>query len=182
MALKKIVVSGNRVALGGTNKTTGKANPTTIQGYFLGTSVENGANGEYNVHTLKTDKGEIGVFGKTNLDRALKQVNVGEFVLIEYKGLTQEKAEKRSSHKFDVSVDAEDIYTTEETVETSSHDADVSEAYEEAEESDIDADEEAQDTAPPARAVAPKKAAPVADAARQAKVKALLSKGKSATN
>lgn len=72
-------------ALGGINKQTRKANPTTVEGYYLGTrqvDSKKSKSGKADIHFLQTPKGNLGVWGKTDLDRKIRTVPVGTMVRV----------------------------------------------------------------------------------------------------
>src|SRR3954468_6708897 len=78
------------IALGGRNKKTGKANPTSAEGYFLGSrqvDSKKSKNGKASIHFLQTAEGNLGVWGKTDLDRKLSAVTPGTMVRITQSGM-----------------------------------------------------------------------------------------------
>lgn len=73
----------NAIALGGRNKKTGKANPTSVEGYYIGTrkvDSKKSKTGQCDLHFLQTQDGNLGVWGKTDLDRKLRTVSPGTMV------------------------------------------------------------------------------------------------------
>lgn len=70
------------VALGKTNKATGKPYPKQAEGYYLGNRTVANKRGESKIHFLKTAKGNLGVWGTTDLNRKLSQVVAGTMVRI----------------------------------------------------------------------------------------------------
>lgn len=181
-------------ALGGRNKQTGKANPTNIEGYFIGSkSVQSkkSKTGEAKLHILKTSKGNVGVWGKTDLDRKMLGVTVGAMVRITQSGKVA--TPNGDMYKFKVEVDKENTIDvdlpksladgiSEDGTEPSRPNSDYGADEEEySEDEAVDSDEQAEDEVPPARAAAPKAPAKTPSAARQAEIKALLSKNRSKT-
>jgi hypothetical protein len=184
-------------ALGGVNKKTGKPNPTRMEGYFLGSrEVESkmSKTGTAKIHFLETSKGKVGIWGKTDLDRKLKQVTPGIMVRITQDGKVNLPG-KQPMYKFRVEVDAENTIEvaaqeessvqSEEYSETGLEDvqnagADLSDDSELIDDNFEDTleDETPADEQPPARPKPPARAASTPDAARQAKVKELLAKGR----
>ena len=66
------------ISLGGMNKKTGKANPKSVEGYYLGKkSIEDRKkkSGVSYIYILQTDKGNVGVWGKTDMDRKMHIVS-----------------------------------------------------------------------------------------------------------
>lgn len=70
------------VALGKTNKETGKPYPKQAEGYYLGSRKVENKRGESFIHFLQTSKGNLGVWGTTDLNRKLGQVAPGVMVRI----------------------------------------------------------------------------------------------------
>lgn len=188
-------------ALGGINKKTGKPNPTKVEGYYLGTrQVESkmSKTGFANIHFIQTSKGNVGIWGKTDLDRKIKQVTLGYMVRITQSGM-QTIPGKKPMYKYVVESDDEN------TIEVAAPEASSLEASNEDVNSDFDGqgaagyeeesdtqgygdeafddtdpgeEEQLADEVPPARATRPARPAATPDAARQAKVKELLAKGR----
>ncbi len=196
MAFKEVADLDAEVttALGGFNKKTKKPNPTKAEGYFLGSKVTKSPkskNGEAMLHILKTDKGNLGVWGKTDLDRKLRSVAVGTMIRITQNG--QVPTVNGDMYKFKVEVDTENTLdiselpsqantpysATEDGAEYSAESESEDEEY--AEDPEVDADESAEDEVAPPRAAAPKAPAKAPSAERQAKVQALLNKQRSRT-
>lgn len=78
------------ISLGGINKKTGKKNPGTVEGYYLGSrKVESkrAKNGFSYIHFLQTAKGNVGVWGKTDLDRKLTLVTPGTMIRASHSGM-----------------------------------------------------------------------------------------------
>lgn len=91
MAFKEVQDLGcdATVKLGGVDKKTGKKNPTQVEGYFLGTreiDSKFSRTGKAALHVLQTPKGNVGVFGKTDLDRKMNAVTPGTMIRITQKG------------------------------------------------------------------------------------------------
>jgi len=70
------------VALGKTNKETGKPYPKSAEGYYLGSRKVENKRGESFLHFLQTSKGNLGVWGTTDLNRKLGQVTPGTMVRV----------------------------------------------------------------------------------------------------
>lgn len=74
-------------ALGGKNKKTGKPNPTKAEGYYLGSrkvDSKKSKDGKAYIHFLQTSKGNLGVWGKTDLDRKLTTIAPGTMVRVSF--------------------------------------------------------------------------------------------------
>src|ERR1035437_1599758 len=109
MAFKEIASldADNTTALGGINKKTGKPNPKTAEGYYLGTrTVESkmSNSGEAKIHFLQTSKGNLGIWGKTDLDRKIATVTLGAMIRITQTG-KQAVPGKQDMYKFKVEID-----------------------------------------------------------------------------
>lgn len=169
-------------ALGGRNK-EGKPNPTQVEGYFIGSKdVESrkSKTGKAKLHILLTAKGNVGIWGKTDLDRKMLNVTPGVMVRITQNGKVP--TPNGEMYKFKVEVDSEN--TTEVAVQTSGSSEEEDSGYSGNEgfgESEVFEDELAADEVQYVAPRAPAKGTATApDAARQAKVRALLaSKNKS---
>lgn len=152
------------IALGGKNRETGKKNPTEAEGYYLGSrKVESkkSKSGFSYIHFLQTVAGNLGVWGKTDLDRKIAQVTPGTMVRITQTGMTP--TPNGDMYKYKVEQD------TESTIEVNLSEATPTEGVEE--EVQEEEQEQEEDTALAAQQAA----------ARKAKVEALLNKGKTKT-
>ena len=170
------------VSLGGFNKKTKKNNPTKAEGYYLGskkTDNKKSKNGFSYLHVLQTEKGKIGVWGKTDLDRKLLTVEPGTKVRITQSGTVP--TPNGDMYKFKVEADSEDAIEVGALAaqnEADPADAEDSGEYSEEgtdaeaiDEEDVEAYEEAEEE------TTVSKAAAAATAARQARVQGLLNKG-----
>jgi hypothetical protein len=185
MAFKEVndLDTNNTIALGGLNKKTGKPNPKSLEGFFLGRKdVESklSKNGLCSVYILKTPDGNVGVWGKTDMDRKMVGLNPGVLIRISFTG-TQKIPGKNDMYKYKVEVDEEqciEVQSAEPDQEEASDgcsDSDLPSEPEEQEcEAGVDEDEEEVDVVPPPRAQPPKKVAATPSADQQARVKALL--------
>lgn len=70
------------VALGKINKETGKPYPKSAEGYFLGSRTVESKRGDSKLHFLQTSKGNLGIWGTTDLNRKLSQAAPGVMVRI----------------------------------------------------------------------------------------------------
>lgn len=178
-------------AIGGVDKKSGKKNPITIEGYFIGTkevSSPKSKTGLASLHVIQTSKGNVGVWGKTNLDQKMKTVSPGFMTRISFVGMQETK--NNPMYKYKVEVDENNTIDVSGVSESSvsggseepgfnSASDDHSYNYEAAEENDALGEEAPLDEPPLARAVAPKVRPTAAiDAARQAQTKALLDRNR----
>ncbi len=96
------------ISLGGRDKKTGKPNPTSITGYYIGTREFDSKFGRSKIHILQTAKGTVGVYGKTDLDRKMTAVTAGWSVRITQNGSTPTN-KGNDMLKFKVEVDKENF-------------------------------------------------------------------------
>lgn len=187
MAFEKInsLDSDVSINLGGVNKKTGKPNPKTVEGYYLGTKtgIPNKFNAEKPdcLHILQTPKGNVGVWGKSHLNPQMSKAIPGCMVRISFTG-TRPSKKGNDQLLFTVEQDTNNSINVESLATSEDTGYSASEEYSEgtnAEGSDDSVGEvfgslqEGLDN-PYIPPVAPKAAAKAPDAARQAKVAALL--------
>jgi hypothetical protein len=166
-------------ALGGTDRRTGKKNPSQVEGYYLGfkeTASAKSKTGTSKLHILQTPKGNLGVWGKTDLDRKLTGVKAGTMVRLTHTGMQATKNGEMYKYKVEVDEDNTiEVDASENQPIDSAHSG-----YEEPESfSETDEDEPALDEVPYTPAARPAKAAATPSAANQAKVQALLAGNRS---
>ncbi len=96
------------ITIGGFVKKTGKKNPTQIEGFYLGKREVTG--GKFTrpgkkdrIYFLQTADGNVGVWGKTDLDRKMDAVTPGTMIRIGYAGMTP--TPNGDMHKYKVEVD-----------------------------------------------------------------------------
>lgn len=95
-------------ALGKRNKQTGKTDPETAEGYYLGSrTTDTGKFGPSKLHFLKTPKGNVGVWGKTDMDKKLSDVIPGTMIRISTNGSRETKF--GIQHLFKVEVDNDNV-------------------------------------------------------------------------
>lgn len=148
------------IAIGKTDK-QGKPYPKQAEGYYIGKRQVEGKRAVSNLHFLQTAKGNLGVWGTTDLDRKLLQIHPGTMVRITSTGtkptpngdMYTYKVEQDSSNTIDVQ-SLSDMASYEEPSYT---------------DEGPDDEEEFDD------------AALAAQAERKARTEALLKRGKSAT-
>lgn len=179
MAFKTVVAldADTTISLGGVNKKTGKKNPTSAEGYYLGSRQvpsTKSKSGFDTLHFLQTPKGNLGVWGKTDLNKKLATVTPGNMIRMSFSKMVPTK--NGDMYSFTVEFDAEnsiDVSNLESAPEVEA--ADDLDAFVDdtaAEEYD---DTEVEEEAPPVR----RSASPTAGSAeRAARVQALLGKNK----
>lgn len=158
------------VALGGINRKTGKKNPTSAEGYYLGNRPVTNKTGESKLHFLQTPKGKLGVWGKTDMDKKLASVVPGTMIRISFTGM--QPTPKGDMYKFKVEVDDAN------TIEVNAATAGTNEAYDDGagdDEGAFDTDEVDEQDEDDSQTQA------LAALERKKKVEALL-KGKTAKN
>jgi len=179
MAFKAVtdLSTDTTISLGGFNKKTGKNNPTSVEGYFLGArKVESkkAKSGYAFIYTLQTSKGNIGVWGKTDLDRKMESVQPGHMVRASFDKMVA--TPNGEMYKFKVEVDADNtIEVSSAAPKTNSYKTEASsnndeyESNEDIPENNYEEEEAEQQAA-------------LAAAERKAKVDALLKSNKGSTN
>jgi hypothetical protein len=154
------------IALGKTNKETGKPYPKQAEGYYLGSrSVEN-KRGESKIHFLQTPKGNLGLWGTTDLNRKMANAPIGSMVRITSTGTKATPNGEMYTYK----VEVDDTNTIE--VAAPAEETAAKSNYHDDEEADLDdvlGEGPGYEDETPAPAL-------VASSDRQAKVKELLAK------
>lgn len=151
MAFQQVQVldADNVIALGGVNKKTGKKNPTQVEGYYLGArEVESrkSKDGKAKIHFFQTSKGNIGVWGKTDLDRKLSSVGAGTMVRATFSGMKPTPNGEMYSYKVEhdpenaIEVSLSD--SNDSDSDSSSEDTTSNDSYEESEETSTEDDED----------------------------------------
>lgn len=175
MAFKEVsdLNADTTVSIGGLNKKTNKKNPTSIEGYYLGSKQvadKKKKSGVSYIYILQTPKGNVGVWGKTDLDRKMLAAPVGNMVRISHDGMVN--TPNGEMYKYKVAYDPEntiEVTGAQEANETSFGTSSVDDEDAGYEEETEDEDESY------ARVTAPVAAMSASD--RKAQVEALL-KGK----
>jgi hypothetical protein len=166
------------VALGKRDKKTGKEYPKQAEGYYLGNRTVQNKRGESLIHFLKTPKGNLGLWGTTDLNKKLSQIAAGTMVRVTSTGtkptpngdMYTYKVEADKSNTIEVSV------ASAEAADDSGSDETAYEAGSSYEgDGDAASDEDGDDNE------AVYAAAAVSAAERKAKVEALLRGAKSKT-
>lgn len=108
MAFKTVtdLSTDTMVSLGGFNKKLGKPNPTSVEGYYLGSrKVESkkAKTGFAFIYTLQTSKGNIGLWGKTDIDRKMEGVTTGSMIRVSFDKMVA--TPNGEMYKFKVEVD-----------------------------------------------------------------------------
>lgn len=163
------------LSLGKLNKKTGKTDPKTVEGYYLGSrKVTTTKYGDSLIHFFKTAKGNVGVWGTGDLNRKLQNIRVGTMAKAEFVGMKDTpRGEMRS---FKVFQDKNNTIEVEINVSAPVEyaDEDTATSYDEASgEDENDRAYEDEDTLPQGQAQVQ-----LSSAERQAKVQALLNKNK----
>lgn len=137
MAFQKVRVldSDVTISLGKLNATTGKTDPKSIEGYYLGFKNVETSFGETKLHHFETQSGVVAVWGAHKLDSGLSQVSIGNMVRAEFTGLGKASKGRKPSRQFDIQQDPDNkidvlpmssALQTFETVEQDSGDEDSS--------------------------------------------------------
>jgi hypothetical protein len=103
-ALVTLDFDGEATQLGGINKTTRKANPTQVEGYYIGFKSTESKYGPSKLHVFQTREGNVGVWGKSHLDAQLGQVTPGTMVRATFIG-TVKSSKGNDMLKYKIEVD-----------------------------------------------------------------------------
>lgn len=187
MAMKRKVqlTAENAIQLGGVDK-QGKSNPKSIEGYFLGSKeTPDSGYGPGKLHIFQTEKGSVGVWGKTNSDRLLSADHLGQRLILTFTGMSKPKKGKRPAYLYNLDFDVEDTIDVSgvsvQEAELTSEPEDSEASSEEVTFSDEDTEALIEEALAPApqRASAPVKGTPAASSSEsQAKTLALLARAK----
>jgi hypothetical protein len=94
------------ISLGGFNKKLKKDNPTSIEGYYLGSREvpdQKKKSGFSYIHVFETPKGAVGVWGKTDLDRKIMNVPLGTMTRAEFDRMVP--TQNGEMYKYKVAID-----------------------------------------------------------------------------
>lgn len=169
------------ISIGGENKKTRKQNPKSIEGFYLGSKTvksPKSKSGEAKIHIFQTAKGDVGVWGKTDMDRKMGTATPGAMTRVAFDKMKSTPNGDMYTYK----VEQDDSFTIEvEGLQTSANDignnddndsdGSYSEQSKEYNDDDDTATEDEEDAV---------QAAALAAQERKAKVQALLNKGKGA--
>lgn len=117
--------------IGGTNKTTGKPNPTKIEGYFLGTKETVSDYGPGKLHVFQTASGNVAVWGKSNSNRLLTKDLIGQMVELTFTGMGKPAKGRQPAYEYKVRHDEDNLIDVAEPA------AEETEAEPEHEEQDL---------------------------------------------
>lgn len=168
------------IKLGGNDNTTGKANPTSIEGYFLGSKDTQSDYGPGKLHVFQTPEGTVGVWGKTRLNSLLTSDIRGQMVKATFTGMiAPSKKGRKPSYGYQVQHDEDN------TIDVSGVDLSAAEPSESDEESNNQyvsnsgPQDEEEDEAPIAASVHPTTRTVLAPASeRHAAIQAVLNRRK----
>lgn len=158
-------------AIGGTNKETGAKNPISIEGYYIGTRQvpsKKSKTGLAALHILQTASGNVGVWGKTNLDQKMPSVLPGQLIRVSFVGMVE--TPNNPMYKYKVEVDADN------TIQVASSEgvADSTERYDTSNNEDTLVDDYATEEPSPQPVRRPSSPAQPASAAQQSAVRSVL--------
>ena len=106
MAFQKVRVLEADVtySLGKLNK-TGKTDPKSIEGYYLGKRNVETPLGESTLHYFETQSGVTAVWGTTKLNSGLTQVKLGNMTRVEFVGIGKPSKGKQGARLFEIQQD-----------------------------------------------------------------------------
>lgn len=170
MAYEKVnsLDADRTITIGGYNKKTKQENPTSAEGYYLGSRITTGGKyGPSELHIIQDKDGNLGIWGKTNLTKQIKQVTPGCMIRITYKGM--KNTTNGEMHMYEVEQDKKnfiDVSNLAEASEVDDEGGDVNEDTEGLDNEETDDNDNEPVTLP--------KGNTTTAAERQAKVAALL--------
>lgn len=175
------------VTLGGVNKTTGQKNPTELEGYYLrveGRPNKYNKNKPQNFYVFQTKDGEVGLYGKAGLDKEMKKAVAGRMTKVVNTGQTLDTGMGNPMIVFKVFQDRSNTINVDEfnppaQSESTSSGSDASDDLEASGSGDWGDVDDTEEDLPPPRPQAPRTPASTPSADKQARVQALLSKGRS---
>jgi len=115
------------IAIGKVNKETGKPYPKQAEGYYLGSRKVENKRGESTLHFLQTPKGNLGVWGTTDLNRKLGAAPVGAMVRVTSTGTKATPNGDMYTYKVEVDSDNSIEVAASDSAQESFDDLDESE-------------------------------------------------------
>lgn len=158
-------------ALGKKDK-SGKPYPKQAEGYYLGSRTVKGSRGDSTLHFLQTPKGNVGLWGTTDLNRKLGSATPGTMVRVTSTGT--KPTPKGDMYTYKVEVDADNTIEVANFASGSDNDSLESVNADDSDTSYNAAEEESNEDAEQDALLAAQEAAAI----RRAKVQAMLNKGK----
>ncbi len=175
----KLDSNGDAITIGGINKKTKKANPKSVEGYYLGFRNVETDLGTSKLHFFQTEDGNVAVWGKTDMNNQLSDNDLGVMTRITHTGSKPSGKGKNPMITYDVEVDKENSIEVDGTAlqlgsdqDAGEEEAPSDEPYDEGEPEEEEAP--VAEEAPPSRPRAPQRAAQPPSSAQQAKVQKLL--------
>lgn len=181
MAFKKVqnLNPDTMISLGGINKKTGKKNPVSVEGYYLGRNQfedRKKKSGIGYTYVFQTEDGSVGVWGKTDLDKKMSGATPGQMMRLTF--LNMRKTPNGDMYVYEVEFDPEN---TIEVAAVSDNDSSEESEQDDDSASDDPDGSDANDDYKADTSDAAQLAAQEAAEARKVKVQALLNgKGKKA--
>ena len=156
------------IKLGGVDE-KGRPNPTSIEGYFLGTKETESDFGPGKLHIFQTADGNVGVWGKSRMNGLLTSNHIGQMCLLTFTGMGKPSKGRKPPYLYKLQFDKDN------TIDVSGIDVNAAVVEDDVDYGSYDNEEETPaDEVPPTRAVAPKRAAATPSASSQARTQALL--------
>lgn len=180
MAFKQVtdLDAETTIAIGGTNKKTGKANPSSVEGYYLGArevDSKKARSGKCSIYYFQTPKGNVAVWGKTDMDRKMVGVIPGTMTRVSFDKMVPTPNGDMYKYKVEFDPDNTIEVTTLSVVANSSDYGDIAERSDTPTEGDIGETEDNTSDEDAEQAAA---LATLERVAAQKRVQALLNKNK----
>lgn len=95
------------------NKDSSTSNPTSVEGYFLGTKdVPDNGYGAGKLHMFQTKAGVVGVWGKANSNRLMTPDLVGNMCLLKFTGMGEKRKGKNPAYEYSLQYDKDNTTDT----------------------------------------------------------------------
>lgn len=161
------------IQLGGINKTTGKKNPTELEGYYLGSEDRPNkfnSNKPQKFYMFETADGQVGIYGKTGLDRVLRGARIGAMTKVVSTGEVIDTGKGNPMKVFKAYQDKANF------IEVASQPSSTTDDGEQQSDQEYASEEVEEDEPAPTKLVAKVPMTAISDSDRQAKMQALLNK------
>jgi hypothetical protein len=162
-------------SLGKLNKKTGKTDPKSVEGYYIGNRKVETRLGDSLIHFFKTKTGNVAVWGTNDLNRKLQNIKLGTMVKAEFVGMKD--TPRGEMRYFKVSQDKNNFIEVDSNLSAAPQ---VEDAEEYAENDEVDDNDDGEQTLPSGygQNVSSAQSTQLTTAERAAKVQALLNKNK----
>lgn len=175
MAFKQVadLDADRTTSIGGADRKTGKKNPTQVEGYYLGAkkvTSPKSKTGFAQLHIFQTSAGNLGVWGKTDMDRKLANATPGAMTRVSFDRMLP--TPNGEMYKYKVEIDEDNAVEVPGLGASTNSSADSGNGFDQTEEEPEYGQEDAEDDEDEKQEQA------LAALQRKAKINALLGKNK----